>query len=134
MRRLLMGILLAAAMGAAPPVRAQEGAGPVTLGGVAVLQFRAPAGGFTPEERALQLQERVVEILSRPDLRPEDVRLVTNHSGRSVAIWVGDLLLVTVTEADARANDSTPEQLAAIWAENIRRGYAQARPIRPPGG
>src|SRR2546422_243016 len=61
MRRLLMGVLLAAAMGAAPAVRAQEGAGPVTLGGVAVLQFRASAGGFTPEARAQQLQERVVE-------------------------------------------------------------------------
>jgi hypothetical protein len=134
MRRLLMGILLAAAMGAAPAVRAQEGAGPITLGGVAVLQFRAPAGGFTPKERALQLQERVVEILSRPDLRPEDVRLVTNEGGRSVTIWVGDLPLVTATEADARANASTPEQLAAIWAENFRRGYAEARPIRPPGG
>ena len=134
MRRLLMVLALGAAVGAAPAVWAQEGAGPVTLGGVAVLQFRAPAGGFTPDERAQQLQERVVEILSRPDLSPEDVRLVTNEGGRSVAIRVGDLLLVTATEADARANDSTPEQLASIWAENFRRGYAEARPLRSPGG
>jgi hypothetical protein len=113
----------------APPANAAR----VTLGDVTVLQFRVGSGGFTPEQRASKLQDRVVEILSRPDLGPKDVRVTPGKGGRSATITVGPLLFVTVTEADARATRSTPEKLAATWAANFRKGYeaAQPKPIRP---
>jgi hypothetical protein len=100
----------------------------LSLGGVTVLQFRAAAGGFSPEERRTQMQSRVIEILSRPELGPHSVRVETGRGGATATIRVGPLLLVTATMADARANTSTPVQLANTWAQNFRRGYAQAKP------
>jgi hypothetical protein len=143
MKRRLIGLLLAipvtqalawqAPPPAAPSPAAQADARRLTLGGVTVLQFRVASGGFTPEQRASKLQDRVVEILSHPELGPKDVRVVPGKGGHSATITVGPLLFVTVTEADARATRSTPEKLAATWTENFRKGYeaAQPKPIRP---
>lgn len=156
MKRLLIGLLLAIPAVQArawqtpppatpsPPAQprpaAQADARRLTLGGVTVLQFRVASGGFTPEQRASKLQDRVVEILSHPELRPKDVHVVPGKGGHSATVMVGPLLFVTVTEADAQATQSTPEKLAMTWAENFRQAYAAARPkpIRPtspaPGG
>jgi hypothetical protein len=133
---LALAVLAAAAPGAA---RAQEAAAKppgetkLTLGGVWVLQFRVAAGGFSPEQRLERLQERVVQVLSREELRPEHVRVVPGRGGRSATITVGPVLFVTVTEADAAASRSTPVKLAEVWAENFRKGFAASRPkpIRP---
>lgn len=127
MKRLLLALALAALV--AWPLRAQEGETKLTLGGVWVLQFRASAGGFTPEQRLSALQDRVVDLLSRPDLQPKDVRVVPGPGGRSAAVYAGPLLLVTATEADAAANQSTPLKLANVWAENLRRAFRAARPL-----
>jgi hypothetical protein len=132
--RVLPALLIGAALWAAP--RAAVTAGPaaidnaarLTLGGVTILQFRAPAGGFSPEQRRSQLQSRVVEILSHAELTPSDVRVVVGPGGRSAMVQVGSMLFVTATEADARANQSTPEELANTWANNLRRGFAAAKP------
>jgi hypothetical protein len=163
MKRLLIGLLLAIPVTQAlawqtppaapsPPAQPRPAAqwGPrtvpagtarrLTLGGITVLQFRVASGGFTPEQRASKLQDRVVDILSHPELRPKDVHVVPGKGGHSATVMVGPLLFVTVTEADAQATQSTPEKLAMTWAENFRQAYAAARPkpIRPtspaPGG
>jgi hypothetical protein len=155
MKRLLIGLLLAIPVTQAlawqtppaapsPPAQprpaAQADARRLTLGGITVLQFRVASGGFTPEQRASKLQDRVVDILSHPELQPKDVHEVPGKGGHSATVMVGPLLLVTVTQADAQATQSTPEKLAMTWAENFRQAYAAARPkpIRPtspaPGG
>jgi hypothetical protein len=124
--------LILAAMTAAPGAVESEG-NRLTLGGVLVLEFRAAAGGYTAEQRKAAMQDRVVEILSRPDLGPEQVRVVIGKGGHWAKVMAGPVLLVTATEADARANQSTPAKLAAVWAENFRRGFAAAKPRPIPG-
>jgi hypothetical protein len=69
-----------------------------------------------------------VNILSHPELGPSDVRVVPGKGGQSATIMVGPLLFVTVTQADAQATRSTPQKLAATWADNFRKGYAAAKP------
>ena len=131
MKRSLCWLILAVAWEAlavaAPPSTPPEETR-VTLGGVLVVQFRAASGGFSPVRRAATMENRIVEILSRPDLTPDAVRVTPGKGGRSATITVGPILLVTVTEADAQANRSTPMKLATTWAESFRRGYAEARP------
>jgi hypothetical protein len=124
---------LAVAVAAVAGVLAQEGTKAasetkLTLGGVWVLQFRVAAGGYAPERRLSILQYRVVQVLSREELRPGHVRVVPGPGGKSASIYVGSLLLVTVTQADAEASRSTPVTLAGVWANNFRRGFAAARP------
>lgn len=131
----------AAAAPAPPPAPAAQSPAPsaaaanaarLTLGGITVLQFRAAAGGFSPAERRSYLQSRVIEILSHPELRPDDVHVVPGPGGHSAIVMVGPRLFVTATEADARANQSTPEQLAQTWADNFRRAFAAAQPRPHP--
>jgi len=105
----------------------------VTLGGVTVLQFRASAGGFSPEARKAAMQGRITEVLSRSDLGPGHVRVVRGKGGRDARVMVGQMLLITATEADAEANRSTPEKLARTWAANFRRALAAAKPRPAPG-
>ena len=111
-----------------PAAEAPANSAPLTLGGVTLLQFRAAAGGYSPEQRRSQIQSRIIEILSHAELGPRDVRVVPGPGGQSATIQVGPMLFVTATDADARANQSTPEQLANTWAENFRRGFAAAKP------
>jgi hypothetical protein len=131
-------VLIGAALWTTPAVvrtpapRPSGNAARLTLGGVTILQFRAAAGGFSPEERRSELQSRVVEILSHEELNPSDVRVVIGPGGHSATVQVGPLLFVTATEADARANQSTPEELANTWAQNLRRGFAAAKPRPTP--
>ena len=45
---------------------------------------------------------------------------VTKEEGKSSLFW-GDNLLVTITAEMAKANSSTPQALAELWAENLRK-------------
>ena len=101
------------------------------LEGVAVLQLRASAGGYTPSQRHQRLRQRFAEIVRRPGLEPEDVEVEVGPDERTATIWVGQLLFATATEADAWANDTeTPERLAREWAGNLRRAFERARSTR----
>jgi hypothetical protein len=132
MCRLLAGIALGVALAWLAPEAGAQGVGiPVRLEGVTVLQLRAAAGGYSPQERHQQLRERFAQILRRPDLEPEDVEVEVGPDQRTATVWVGQLLFVTATEGDAWANDTeTPERLAREWAENLRRAYERARARR----
>jgi hypothetical protein len=133
MRRFVIGCLLAVLAAIAPMAYGQAaGDARVTVGGVTVLEFRASAGGFSPEQRKSALQSRIVEILSHTNLGPGHVRVVRGKGGHSARVMVGRMLLITATEADAQANRSTPEQLARTWAANFRRAFAAAKPRPTP--
>src|SRR5262245_48994362 len=100
----MLALVATAAIGGWAQEAKPAGETKLTLGGVWVLQFRVAAGGYTPEQRLSTLQDRVVQVLSRPELGPRDVRVVPGPGGKSAAIYVGPLLLVTVTQADAQAS------------------------------
>ncbi|MFQ6099496.1 MAG: hypothetical protein ACE5O2_17320, partial [Armatimonadota bacterium] len=82
-----------------------------------VLRIRAPSAQHTVRERAEIVTRRLVDILSYENTLDPDVRVVTK--GRGAAIYVGSRLLVTVQRADAKANKTSAEALARVWAENV---------------
>ncbi|MDO8682777.1 MAG: hypothetical protein Q7N50_04775 [Armatimonadota bacterium] len=91
-----------------------------------VLIARAPAGGFSAEERIAQVNYRLAPILGYEVLTPDNIRLA--RKGGELGIYVGDKLLTTVTKADAIANGTTVEGLAHTWLRNARRALPEARP------
>jgi hypothetical protein len=87
---------------------------------------RTPAGGYTADQRIGHINDRLAYILGYEPLAPRDIRAVP--VGDSYAIMVGNRLLLTVTPADARANNTTLRSLTRVWLRYAREAIPQARP------
>ncbi len=105
--------------------------GTVYLGGFMLLRMRTPAGGFSAEQRAAALQMRANALLQLGKGIP---KVTTVRAGKDVNILTDRNLFVTVTQADARANRTTVDKLAAIWANRLRTILPQATPEKPGVG
>jgi hypothetical protein len=96
----------------------------INLGGVVIMRLIGEYG-LTAEQRTNIILERLIPILALDDLQAADVVLRAGPDMSYTSIYVRDHLLVTVTKALARANNTTPEALAAIYAERFRRVLPQ---------
>jgi hypothetical protein len=97
----------------------------IALAGQNIMRIRTGIGGYTAEERADAVRQRLIPILSLPHLRPSDVT-VTMVNPKLSDIFVRGILLLTVDETLARANRQSPEQLATVWAANLRQALPQS--------
>ena len=91
--------------------------GEVLVGETVVLRITAPAAGLTPVERADIVASRLSSLLS------------SGHTWRNLhagtrdgqaVLLMGDNLLVTADEGEARRNTTTPRQLASTWERSMQ--------------
>lgn len=87
---------------------------------------RVPAGGMTADQRIDVVNERLAYIYGYEPLNSSAVRLATVNG--ETTIMVGKSTLITVTEADAKANNTTVSALAQVWLKSARESLPQARP------
>jgi hypothetical protein len=123
LRRAGGALLLAGALGlsaSSGAAQADPDEGKVAVGGEHILTVRFPSGNMSILERAQVIEQRLVEILSDPSLRPADIR-VGGGNGGPARIIVKNRLLVTVDAATARFNQMTPLALAEKWAAHLRQ-------------
>ena len=93
----------------------------ISLGGEIIMRMRENAGGFTAEQRAEIVRDRLVPILSLTDLKASDVTVRSGPGDIWAAIYVREKILVTVSQSLAQANQTKPTPLAEIYAEKLRR-------------
>ena len=99
--------------------------GDVLIGDEVVLRIRFPAGGMTVEQRAEQVMLRINELLGSQPFDPSDVKVgVVN---KECVVMVGNNLIITADKDTAKYNQATPQQLAEMWAENLRRVIPKAK-------
>ncbi len=110
--------LAAPALGVAARQTAPDTSATVFVGGTELMRVRVAGGGYTPAQRAQQIQERVNTLLGKGTIRPDDVT-VAPRGGEAVVLVKGQLLL-TADNATARFNQMTPRQLAGHWAARMR--------------
>lgn len=122
---ILAGLLMALAGSAA----AQQG-GDIVVGGVKILTIRAALGGMTIEQRVVIIRQRITNALSIGPVRPADITVRTVNG--TPAVFARDILIITADAEHARLNATTPQALAEIWAENLRRGLPGAVPRPAP--
>lgn len=91
---------------------------PVVLGRDTVLTVRSRVGSFTPAERGAAIQRRLEQLARDPYVRAGTVRIVPGET--SSDILVGDVLVMTVTEADAAAMRLSRAQMTQTYARAIR--------------
>lgn len=99
----------------------------IVAGGIVILRLRVTVGGMTPAQRTGALYERLNTIISDREVKPSQVKAV--RKGNDWLVMAGPHLFVTVTTPEAKANKTTPERLAQIWASNLGKAIAAARPL-----
>lgn len=110
-RRLCLLLLL----GCAPllPQETRPAGFPVRLGGDALFFIQRPAGPITAEARAQEIVSRLEMLAERAYDEPAEVRdLGANRS----ALFVGEVFVLSVSNADAEAAGRDRAELAAAWA------------------
>lgn len=132
MRTRMLAFVLASAVtvgitaGILPPASADEG--DISVGGVWVSKITRDASGYLASQRAVEINKRITEVLSRPELRHMGATVSVRPSGGSAMILVGDQLVMTVTPEDAADTGVTPVELARQWAQRLAQGLTKALP------
>ena len=91
----------------------------VFVGGTCIMRVQVATAGFSREQRAAAIQERVNQILGNGTVAPTDVTV--EPAGNEATVNVKGKLLFTADWSTARYNHSTPTDLANTWADNMRR-------------
>lgn len=101
---------------------AQQTPSDVAFSGEHFFRFRVSAGKLSPEERAIALHSRLTQVFTKLLGHGVPLSVQVRSLGAMKTILVAGVPFVTVTQADADANQTTIEQLTEIWAGNLERG------------
>lgn len=99
----------------------------ISVGGVWVCRITHDSSGFTAEQRAVEVNRRITEVLSTPEFRKGAIVSV-KALGTAAVIMVGNLLVFTVTPDDAEGTSVKPVELARQWAQRLAMGLSNALP------
>lgn len=121
------GLLIGAAIALAAARPALADPRDVSVGGVWITRITHSWAGVSAVDRATEVTRRITQVLSAPELRQGAVVTVRPDGGNTV-IMVGNILVFTVTPADAAGTSSTPVQLAKYWASLLGQGLTRALP------
>ncbi|MEO0841311.1 MAG: mechanosensitive ion channel domain-containing protein, partial [Cyanobacteria bacterium J06643_5] len=102
----------------------------VELGGEEIFRIRAGVGAFTAEERAIAVNNRIIKVGDDPTIKVEKIRI--EDKPLTTNLTVNNRVLLTITDADARAADLSRQQLARNYQENIQKAITQYRIERSP--
>lgn len=72
---------------------------PLRVGGEEILRFKTTISGFTPEQRVAAINQRIAELIKRPDFDPQSIQLT--DTGYSTDLVCGNSIILTVTDRDA---------------------------------
>jgi small-conductance mechanosensitive channel len=99
--------------------------GEVIIEGVPVLTVYEPVATLTPETRAQGIKKRITDLAKDSSIPPESIRLQPRDSWTE--ILADNMLIMAVTDADAKAAGKQRPLLALVYAENIRQAVRNYR-------
>ena len=134
-------LLLCLAVGFGGIARAQDETmplpketGAVVVGDRVILTLRTRVGSISPSERAAIVNTRIKRILSDPNLPPDKVALQTEtDNSDALLIRLSEFTILSVTDADARVEGTSPELLAQTWLSLIRSALIDVKPLYKAG-
>jgi small-conductance mechanosensitive channel len=98
---------------------------PVEIDGKPILLVYAPIGGFTSQDRADAIQQRIVALSNTSNVPIESIH--SEDRGTWTEILAGSNRIMGITEADAKAAERPRADLAAEYTEVIRLVVKQYR-------
>lgn len=99
----------------------------ISVGGVYICTITHDASGYSSFERAVEVNRRITQVLSTPELR-YGATVSVQKAGQTATVSVGGILVFTVTPADAAGTSVTPLELARQWAQKLAEGLGRALP------
>lgn len=123
LRALIAGLLFLGLIGTIQYSRLSRQSN-VVLGGEILFNVRWGDSVFTPEQRAEAISARIKSVADNPSVEPA-VAVVAREG--LVEIRLGDTVLASVFENDARAYGLSQPILAQMWAHSIESGIAGYR-------
>jgi small-conductance mechanosensitive channel len=103
----------------APEIAPQLAGAPVEIDGRPILVVYVAIAGISPEERAANIADRIVAFAKQRSAPVELIR--SEDRGAWSEILAGNTVIMGISEGDARAALRPRSQLAAEYAEAIRR-------------
>jgi len=98
----------------------------ISVGGVYITTITQDSAGYTAEQRATEVTKRITRILGTPALRQGAV-VTVRQNGADALVTVGNILVFTVTPADAKGSGTTL-YVAKQWARLLAEGLTKALP------
>jgi small-conductance mechanosensitive channel len=125
MRRIEVAALAAVLFLARTPGIAQgpPEQGLVQVNHEALVTLKAAVGPFTPAARAQAASRRLQDILNS---RPEQIKVGAERVDIGWLLTVNGQPVLSVTDADARSEGATPEELARLWRQALQVGLERA--------
>ncbi|MDR1728718.1 MAG: mechanosensitive ion channel family protein [Acidobacteriota bacterium] len=105
-----------------PPAAMAPGA-PVAPFHQTIFSVYARYGPFSPEERADNLEQKIKQVNADPDFAPELMEIVPVGGYREIVYK--DIVVMSVSDADADALQKTLDAAAAYYRDNIAAAVAQ---------
>ena len=104
--------------------------GDISVGGVWVCRLTRGAAGLTLEQRVEQINQRIVDVQSLPELTRRQIAVEVRAVGDSAVIVAADITIMTVTPADAPGTGVPVYEVANQWAARLVQGLRIALPGR----
>jgi small-conductance mechanosensitive channel len=98
---------------------------PVEIDGKPILLIYAPIGGFTPQERASAIQQRIIDLSDNINTPAEAIH--AEERGTWTEILAGSYRIMGITEGDAKAAGRPRAGLAEEYTEVLRLVVKQYR-------
>jgi small-conductance mechanosensitive channel len=102
------------------------------LDGQELFKIQVPVAGYPPETRAMATTNRLRRIARNPNIDPKELSVVHDDLSETSNITYGGEVLVYVTEADARAAQTSRRALAYQAQQRIQDAIAAYREARQP--
>lgn len=104
--------------------------GDIIVGGVWAFRLKNGLPGMTLEQRIVDVERRITNVLSTPKYRKGGVSLSVRPVGPSAVIAVEEATIIVVTPEDAAATGVkvTALELARQWAQRLANGLNKALP------
>jgi small-conductance mechanosensitive channel len=103
---------------------------PVEIDGNTLFRVRG-ASSLAAETRAARIRDRIEAVAADPDIGADAVRAVESEG--LTRIMAGDRQLMLLTEADARLEQLSQNELAGVHVARIRQAVADYREARSAG-
>jgi hypothetical protein len=107
------------------PLWAQE-SHDISLGGGLVARIRDKGTYPSLADRVRYIEQQLTEIISHKDTQKPVVNVKQVNGRWTIFAW--DVALLSVFPAEAKANNLSEQQLAAIWARNLKERLPLATP------
>ena len=101
------------------PAPAVAEIGDISVGGVWVCRLTHGAAGLTAEQRVAQINQRITDVLSLPELTRRQIAVEVRPVGDGAAIIAADITIMTTTPPDAAGTGVPVQEIANQWATRL---------------